>query len=160
MTEIQITPIEEKDNKWASSLLASQWGSTIIVSRGKTHQSNKLPGFIALIDGKKVGLITYSVENDDCEIVTLDSLVGGKGVGTVLLEKVRMTAKEKNCKRVWLITTNDNLEALRFYQKRGFVLSALYPNALKQSRKIKPEIPEIGLDNIPLRDEIELEIKL
>jgi len=160
MTEIQIIPIEEKDNEWVSSLLAKQWGSTIIVSRGKTHQANKLPGFIALIEAKKVGLITYFIENNDCEIVTLDSLVEGKGVGIALLEKVKKVAKEKNCKRVWLITTNDNMEALRFYQKRGFVLSALYPNALEQSRKLKPEIPKIGRDNIPLRDEIELEIKL
>lgn len=62
--------------------------------------------------------------------------------------------------RLWLITTNDNMEALRFYQKRGFILSALYPNALEESRKLKPEIPEVGLEGIPLRDEIELEFKL
>ena len=59
-----------------------------------------------------------------------------------------------------MITTNDNLNALRFYQKRGFVLAALYPNALVQSRKLKPEIPETGIGGLPLRDEIELEMKL
>lgn len=159
MANIQIRPIEENDREWITSVLEKQWGSINIVTRGKLYQANKLPGYIALIDNKKVGLITYSVEND-CEIITLDSLIQGKGIGTALLEKVKEVAKEKNCKRVWLITTNDNMEALLFYQKRGFVLSALYPNALEQSRKLKPEIPKIGIDNIPLRDEIELEIKL
>lgn len=159
MTNIQTRPIEEIDKEWITSILEKQWGSTKIVTRGKLRQADKLPGYIAFLDDKKVGLITYSIEND-CEIITLDSLVQGKGIGTALLEKVKQTAKEQNCKRVWLITTNDNMEALRFYQKQGFVLSALYPNALKQSRKLKPEIPQIGIDNIPLRDEIELEIKL
>ena len=159
MTNIQTRPIEEIDKEWITSILEKQWGSTKIVTRGKLRQADKLPGYIAFLDDKKVGLITYSIEND-CEIITLDSLVQGKGIGTALLEKVKQTAKEQNCKRVWLITTNDNMEALRFYQKQGFVLSALYPNALEQSRKLKPEIPQIGIDNIPLRDEIELEIKL
>lgn len=159
MTNIQIRPIEEIDKEWITSILEKQWGSTKIVTRGKLRQADKLPGYIALLNDKKAGLITYSVE-DDCEIITLDSLVQGKGIGTALLEKVKQTAKEQNCKRVWLINTNDNMEALRFYQKRGFVLSVLYPNALEQSRRLKPEIPQIGIDNIPLRDEIELEIKL
>jgi hypothetical protein len=52
------------------------------------------------------------------------------------------------------------MNALRFYQKRGFVLVAVHRNALEQSRKLKPEIPLIGDDEIPLRDEIELEMML
>lgn len=159
MTNIQIRPIEENDREWITSVLAERWGSIHIVTRGKLYQANKLPGYVAVIDNEKAGLITYNIEND-YEIITLDSLIQGKGVGTMLVEKVKEVAKEKNCMRVWLITTNDNMEALHFYQKRGFVLSALYPNALEQSRKLKPEIPKTGIDNIPLRDEIELEIKL
>lgn len=156
---INIKPIEENDKEWVSSVLEERWGSTDIVTKGKLYEANKLPGYIALIDGKKAGLITYNLV-DDCEIITLDSLIQHKGVGSVLLEKIKETAKSKNCNRLWLITTNDNMEALRFYQKRGFSLSALYPNALEKSRELKPGIPKVGIDGIPLRDEIELEIKL
>lgn len=159
MTNIQIRPIKVSDKKWVSSTLKKQWGSMNIVTKGKLYQADNLPGYIAVKDDKRVGLITYNIEND-CEIITLDIFVQGKGIGTMLINKIKEIAKEKNCRRVWLITTNDNMEALRFYQKRGFVLVALYPNALEQSRKLKPEIPQIGIDNIPLRDEIELEIKL
>ncbi|MBZ0303030.1 MAG: GNAT family N-acetyltransferase, partial [Anaerolineae bacterium] len=96
----------------------------------------------------------------DCEIVTLNSVQEGQGVGTALIEVVKQAAAEEGCTRLWLITTNDNFNALRFYQKRDFRIVAVYPGALDQSRKVKPEIPLFGYHGIPLRDEIELELKL
>jgi RimJ/RimL family protein N-acetyltransferase len=86
--------------------------------------------------------------------------VEGIGVGTALIAAVRTIAVRSKCRRVWVITTNDNLQALRFYQRKGFSLVALHRKALDQSRKLKPEIPLIGLDGIPLRDELELEMLL
>ena len=77
-----------------------------------------------------------------------------------MIDVVREVATESGCKRLWLITTNDNINALRFYQKRDFVLVAVHRNALELSRKLKPEIPMIGNDGIPLRDEVELEMIL
>jgi ribosomal protein S18 acetylase RimI-like enzyme len=120
----------------------------------------ELPSFLAIENGKNIGLITYRIRGDMCEIVTLDSSVQGKGVGIALINAVIEEANKQRCKKVWLITTNDNMHALSFYQKRGFHLSALYPNAMEEARKLKPEIPLIGNDNIPLRDEIELSIAL
>jgi len=158
MGECKIRPITESDSDWVTSIIKEQWGSVNIVTKGKLYQANKLPGFVAILDNKKVGLITYHM-GGDCEIITLDSFLQGKGIGTLLIKKVKEIAKANNCAKLWLITTNDNMEALRFYQKRGFVLSAIYPNALEKSRKLKPEIPEIGIDGIPLRDEIELEMR-
>jgi hypothetical protein len=62
---------------------------------------------------------------------------------------------------VWLVTTNDNLVALRFYQRRGFRLSALRPGAVDEARRrLKPAIPDAGAFGIPLRDELELELRL
>jgi GNAT superfamily N-acetyltransferase len=104
--------------------------------------------------------VTYHIEGDACEIVSLDSLVEGIGIGAALIEAVKDAALAAGCTRLWLITTNDNLHALRLYQKRGFVLAALHRNALEVSRRLKPQIPLVGLDGIPLRDEIELEMRL
>jgi hypothetical protein len=60
---------------------------------------------------------------------------------------------------VWLTTTNDNLDALRFYQRRGFRISAVRPRAVERARAtLKPEIPEVGAYGIPVRDEIDLEL--
>ena len=159
MNGIEIRSVNTTDKDWIKSLVKSRQGSERVVSRGKVYNPSELLGFVAVIDGKNVGLITFSIVNNECEIVTLDSLEEGKGVGTSLIEKVMKLAKEKSCYRIWLITTNDNSKALRFYQKRGFILKALYSNALSQSRKLKPEIPQMGNDGIPLRDEIELEFR-
>jgi hypothetical protein len=60
---------------------------------------------------------------------------------------------------LWLVTTNDNTHALRFYHRLGFRLAALHPGAVEAARRLKPEIPLLGLDEIPIRDELELEIR-
>jgi len=119
-----------------------------------------LPGFVAVREGRPIGLVTYRIDGDECEITTLNSPVEGVGIGSALVAAVKGAAVSAKCKRLWLITTNDNLSALRFYQKRGFLLVAVHRDALQESRRPKPEIPLVGRDGIPLRDEIELEMLL
>jgi ribosomal protein S18 acetylase RimI-like enzyme len=135
------------------------WGETV-VSRGAVHDPTALPGFVAEEGGERVGLLTYRIDGAKCEVVTIDAFPEGAGAGTALLGAAAGAARDAGCRRVWLITTNDNLRALRFYQRRGFRLAALHRNALERSRELKPSIPEIGLDGIPLRDELELELTL
>jgi len=155
-----IRPAEKEDRNWVAQFLDDQWGSTRIVTRGEVYLAHLLPGFIAMKEDERIGLITYRLEDGECEIITVNSTVEGEGVGSALIEAVKQAVTLEGCKRMWLITTNDNMRALRFYQKRGFSLVAVYPNALEQSRKLKPEIPLFGIDGIPLRDEIELEMRL
>lgn len=158
--DIKIRKINNTDLEWIKNFFAKNWGSDFIISRGKIHKPEKLEGFIAEDNGEKVGLVMFNIENDGLEMVSIDSLKPKKGIGGMLVKEVTDFAKGKNLKRIWLITTNDNLNALRFYQKNGFYLVKIYPNAIAEYRKIKPQIPEIGENGIPLRDEIELEIKL
>lgn len=107
---------------------------------------------------KPIGLVTFRIDEEgDCHVLTMDSLDPKKGIGTALLNAVRTAAMEAGCKRLWLVTTNDNMQALRFYQRRGFVLVALHVDSLANARRLKPQIPLIGIDNIPLRDELVLE---
>jgi N-acetylglutamate synthase-like GNAT family acetyltransferase len=105
-------------------------------------------------------LLTYRIEGKAREIVTIDSTSKGEGIGTALIHSVRDVAKGKGCRKLWLVTTNDNLEALGFYQRRGFHLVALYPNALEASRKLKPQISMKAANGIPIRDELELQHEL
>jgi N-acetylglutamate synthase-like GNAT family acetyltransferase len=132
-----------------------QWGSEIVISRNEIIRYDEVDGFIY---DDWVGVITFMIKGEECEITSLDSLNEGKGIGTTLINVVLREAKEKKCRRVFLITTNDNLNALGYYQRRGFELVAIYRGAVNESRKIKPSIPLVGENNIPLRDEIELEI--
>ena len=160
MPDTTILPITSEDRKWVEQFMLEHWGSEKVVSRGVIHYPQNLPGFVAMSDGEKVGLVTYNILDESCEIVTINSNFPPSGVGTALIEAVRDIAIKSGCRRLWLITTNDNMNALRFYQKRGFALVAVHRNALELSRRLKPEIPQIGNDDIPLRDEIELQMML
>jgi ribosomal protein S18 acetylase RimI-like enzyme len=154
-----VRPFREGDREWVRETLRELWGETV-VSRGAVHNPTTLPGFVAEEGGERVGLLTYRVDGADCEVVTIDAFPEGVGAGTALLDAAARAARDAGCGRVWLITTNDNLRALRFYQRRGFRLVAVHPDALERSRELKPSIPDIGLDGIPLRDELELELRL
>jgi GNAT superfamily N-acetyltransferase len=156
---VTVRPLGAGDREWVRRTLAELWGE-LVVSRGRVHEPAALPGFVAERRGKPVGLLTYRIEGGDCEVVTVDAFPQGAGAGTALLDAVARAARTAGCRRLWLITTNDNLRALRFYQRRGFRLVALHRGALDRSRELKPSIPDIGMDGIPLRDELELELKL
>jgi len=160
MTAFQIRSINRDDRDWITTLLTESWGSVRVVTRGKLFHADELPGFVAIQNDKPVGLITYRFDDSECEIGSINSLVEGVGIGSALVGEVREAAQKAGCSRLWAITTNDNTAALNFWQKIGFVLAAVYPKAIEQSRKLKPEIPLIGNDGIPIRDEIELEIIL
>lgn len=148
-----IAPFTPADRAWARSLLTDGFGAPLVVSRGVVHDASALPGFVARVGGRPVGLATYDVRGDECELVTIN----GPGVGAALLAAVVSRATELGCRRTWLITTNDNTRALRFYQRQGWDLVALHRDAVSAARRIKPTIPELGEDQIPIRHELELE---
>ena len=107
-----------------------------------------------------IGLLTYQVEEKECEIVSLDSRVEGIGIGTALVNELVSAAKDAKINRIWLITTNDNLPALKFWQKRKFRLVSVHRDSIEQARRLKPQIPITGIEGIPIRDELELELTL
>ena len=159
-TKVCINPISSDDRKWIPAFITSRWGSERVIVHDTIYYPADLPGFVAREGDEIMGLVTFVIESAACEIVSLDSLLRGRGTGTALIDAVKDAAIRQNCDRLWLITTNDNLDALRFYQRRGFQISAVFPNALARSRAIKPTIPLIGEYGIPIRDEIELELSL
>jgi catechol 2,3-dioxygenase-like lactoylglutathione lyase family enzyme len=148
------------DRPWMAGLLHQSWGSTQVVSRGRVHDASQLPGLVAEASGERVGLATYCVQGDQCELVSLDALVPRSGVGGTLLSAAKDAAFMEGCRRLWLITTNDNLDALRFYQRRGLRLAAVHRDAVDRAREMKPQIPEVGSFGIGVHDELELEVEL
>ena len=104
-----------------------------------------------------MGLITYDIVDDECEIVTHNSMDGEGGIGSCLLAEVRTLARAEDCRRLWLVTTNDNTQAMRFYQRRDFDMVAVHRNAIEENRRLKPEMPMVGMDGIRVKHEIEME---
>ena len=145
------------DRPALARLVRELWGTDIVVGHGVVFTPADLPGLLAERDGKTVGLLTYEIDGDALEVVTIDAFPPAAGTGSALLHAAVGVARSAGCRRMWLMTTNDNLDALRFYQRRGFRLVALRPGALAASRALKPELPETGAYGIPLRDELDLE---
>jgi ribosomal protein S18 acetylase RimI-like enzyme len=153
-----IRPYAESDGEWADQLLAG-FGGRLQARRGELLDVLALPGLVAEENGRQVGLLTYRCDGDDCELAFVEVLEPDRGVGTALVEALRQVAS--GCERIWVVTTNDNLDALRFYQRRGFVLTELRAGAVDEARRsLKPQIAVVGDSGIPIRDEIELELRL
>lgn len=152
--------ISKENRLEVTNFIKSQWLSTNLIIRGEIVDMNLVDGIAVYENNQIIGLITYTITNYICEITSLDSLIENKGIGSSLIDKVIDIAKQNGCIKVIVITTNDNINAIRFYQKRGFDMARLYHNALNVSRKLKCEIPLLGLDQIPLLHEIEFEYLL
>jgi ribosomal protein S18 acetylase RimI-like enzyme len=157
---IEIRAADSVDSQALLDHVVSAWGGESVVGHGEEMYPASLPGFVALEDGTIVGHASYRIDGDRCELVSIDSDKRHAGTGTLLIDAVVETARSAGCSTVWLTTTNDNLDALRFYQRRGFRLTELRTGALAESRRLKPEIPEVGSYGIPMRDELDLELPL
>ena len=157
---MDIKPISSENRGQINEFIISQWFSTDIVVRGELVDKTTLNGFVVFDDVSIIGLVTYRIDDNECEIISLDSLREKQGIGTVLINKVIEIATKEKCTKLKLITTNDNINALCFYQKRGFDMAHLYHNALDISRRLKPSIPLLGDFGIPIKHEIEFEMKI
>lgn len=159
MDELRIVRYGPGDAR-VSAFWRAHWHDEIMVAHGSVFRASELPAVVIEERGEWLGLATYHIDAAGCEILSLDSLREGRGIGTRLIAAVAEIAREAGCGRLWLITTNDNTAALRFYQRRGFGLCALRVGTVAAARAIKPTIPLLGNDDIPIRDELELELRL
>ena len=155
-----VRALTEEDREWVREFIVERWGVALVVGRGRSWNPVELPGFAAFVEERCMGLVTYEIEGEACEVVTIDALVEGAGIGTRLLRAVEDAARAEGCGRLQLITTNNNLDALAFYQKRGFRLVGLVPGAVDEARKLKPSIPHEDSQGLPIRDELHLELRL
>ncbi|MEV1174222.1 GNAT family N-acetyltransferase [Nonomuraea sp. NPDC049784] len=158
---MSVRAVEPQDLADVTWVLTESWGGSTVVAmgRGELVDAAAQPGFVAELDGELAGIITYAQRGDSVEIITINAVIPGKGVGATLLDAVRAVATERGAARLWLITTNDNTHALRFYQRYGFDLVALHRHGVDRARKLKPSIPAEA-DGIPIRHELELELPL
>lgn len=157
---MEFMTVDDRNRDEINDFIVKQWYTTDMIVRGAVIDMRKTEG-IAVYDGRDIiGLLTYLVTDNVCEITSFNSLRENEGIGTELINRVIETAGQRGCKKLIVVTTNDNINAIRFYQKRGFDMARLYRNALDLSRKLKPGIPTIGENGIPLKHEIEFEMNL
>ena len=154
----KIVPITSEYRAIVDSHIAKNWAGPFVISRGTLHDTRTQQGFVAVFSDEVVGYIVYNVADGGCEIIAIESLHPRQGIGATLIDAIMHTAKKEGCSRIWLVTTNDNTPAMRFYQRYGFVLKAVRLNAMKENRLLKPQIPLVGIDDVPIAHEFEFEM--
>ena len=160
MPAFVVRPVTSADRAAVDAFLAASW-SDFVARRGELVDARREEALLAEADGRFAGVATLVQHGDELEVLTLHAVEHRQGAGTALLTAAIDVARSRGCRRLWLITTNDNLDALRFYQRRGLQLARIDTGAVDWSRlTIKPGIPDLGLHGIPIRDELELELIL
>ncbi|MEY2476522.1 MAG: hypothetical protein QOG87_1837 [Actinomycetota bacterium] len=158
---LDVRPLDRvTDGAWLDTHLDEVWGGPFQARRGELFDARELPGLVAERDGELVGVLCYRDGGDrSWELALISAVLGRSGVGSTLV--AALVDRVGGSSRIWVVTTNDNVDALRFYQRRGFRLQVVRPGAVDDARRsLKPEIPRVGHYGIPLRDELELELLL
>jgi len=157
---MEIQRLDEKFRSAVDGYMRCLWGGPMCVTMGTLYDTSGLPGFAAVEEGALLGALLYRVAGGEMEVSALFSLVEGQGAGRKLLDAAAEEAKKRGLHRLWLVTTNDNTRAIRFYQRYGFRLKQVHIGAVNEARKLKPSIPLTGDDGIPVEHEFEFEILL
>ena len=159
---MQVRRVTGDDREWTAETILSAFGSTRHVSRGRVHEdASQLDGFVVEADGRPIGCALWHEIEGDAELVVLVTTNRGVGAGTALLDAVVDHARGAGWKRLWLITTNDNTDAIRLYQRAGWEWVGFHPNSVTTSRnELKPDLPPTGAHGIPIKHEIEFEYPL
>ena len=156
-TQLVIRRVVDTDRSKIKDYLKEHWGDSRLINSRAEHEGSELPGFIIYQEGFIIGLLTYHIDGQDCELVSINSDSSSRGIGSMLLRSLEDEAIDQGCQRIWAITTNDNLQAMRFYQKRGYDLKKIHFDSIASLRARKEAIPLIGEAGIALRSEIEVE---
>jgi ribosomal protein S18 acetylase RimI-like enzyme len=152
-----VSALVEADRPWAAALVAAHFGSTTVVSRGVSHDARALPGLMAHENGRRQGLLQYRPVEDQLQIVVVIACLRRQGIGRRLLDAIEELARAQERRRLWLVTTNDNRPAILFYRAMGWRQCALHRTAMREARRLKPEMPLTGYAGVPIEDEIEFE---
>jgi ribosomal protein S18 acetylase RimI-like enzyme len=157
---VEVRAITPADRAYVRRSLTDAFGATVVAGHDELIDAATLPGAIARLSDDPVGLLTYRPDADGgWEIVSFAADRPGRGVGRALMDWIRTEAGLAGATRLWLITTNDNTTALRFYQRNGFDLIRLDRYAVDRARRLKPVIPTHAA-GIPIHHELELELRL
>jgi GNAT superfamily N-acetyltransferase len=157
---IEVRPLDAGDHDWAVEALRIAWGSVGVARLGELIDASALPGLVAWDSDERVGLLAYAVRGDACEVVSISTTQPGSGAGRALMEAVAAEARTRRCTRLWLTTTDNNRRAQQFYERWGMTLARVHPDGVRVSRAVKPSIPDVAADGVPLVDEIEYELRL
>ena len=150
---------DEEEARRLSRRVRSTWGD-LVARRGEVVDPAQGELIGAYVDSEIIGVASYAIRGAECEVVAIEAYQQRQGIATALMDEIRTRAAAAGCRRLWLVTTNDNVPAIGFYQRWGMDLAEFRRDAVTEARvRLKPDIPETGHDDIPIRHELEFEIR-
>jgi GNAT superfamily N-acetyltransferase len=157
---ISVRELTAGDSEWVTAQMRQDWGSVLVARRGELIDASVLPGFLALVAGRRTGLVLVAIRGEEYEIVSISTSIEGRGVGQALMRHCFDDAERQGSRRIWLRTTNNNVRAIAFYQRLGMDLCGLDRHAVTRSRRLKPSIPLRDDHGVPIAHELEFELLL
>jgi ribosomal protein S18 acetylase RimI-like enzyme len=157
---IAISEVKQDDRAWPAQEITREFASTRVFSAHQMFDTNELPALVAKRDGRRCGLASYRIDGAECELVAFLTTERRAGVGTALVDALRDLAIARGCRRLFLTTSNDNLEAMAFYQKRGFRFARIHRGSMDEARELISGLPATGDHGIPVHDDIEFDMPL
>ncbi|MEM7022355.1 MAG: GNAT family N-acetyltransferase [Pseudomonadota bacterium] len=160
MSHVDFSCVEadDRDRAWLASE-SELLGGPMMVSRGRLYDLRAHPAVIVWHEKRRCGLAVYHLTEGELEVLAIRALTKYRGAGSTLLAEMERIARNCECASICLCTTNDNLDALRFYQRRGFTVRAYSVDGFREVLRIKgrnAEQSHAGQHGIPIRDVIEL----
>jgi ribosomal protein S18 acetylase RimI-like enzyme len=147
---------EPEDALDAMALFRRDFGRATVIGFGDSMVIEDCPMLVAEMRGELAGALAYRLLPDALHIVALatDPMWQRSGVATHLEGEATFIAQRHGVSRLLFATTNDNLPALYFYQRRGWTITGVVIGGMLEHFGGQPGV---GFSGIPVRDEIRLE---
>ena len=151
---VAVRDAEAHDRAAIEEICDRVWGETDIDAFGRTFDVLAEDNIVAEVEGEFAGMISLALDRGELAIVILSVYPEhqGAGIGAALVEKAVERASARNLQLVKAETTNDDIPALYFYQRHGFVLYEIDAGAVTDHHgAVLP-----GFAGIPVRDAVRL----
>ncbi len=125
-----LTVLFSQEAEFSPSRDAQRRGLDLILGSPETGHI-----LVARDDGKVLAMVSllYTVSTAlGAKVAWLEDMVVSpgardRGIGSQLLDFAIRFAREQGCRRLTLLTDQDNASAQRFYQRQGFTFSPMIP---------------------------------
>ncbi|MEL6349060.1 MAG: RidA family protein [Myxococcota bacterium] len=140
-----VRPAHSSDRLWMVDQVRRRFDAVMFSRRGQTHDPASLPAVIAWRGGARVGMLAWRLHGEDAAEILLMSC-DAPMVGEAMIQDVERRLRALGCRTCLSVITNDELDALHQFQRRGFQLTELRTNAHPGG--------QLGLNGLMVRDEV------
>jgi GNAT superfamily N-acetyltransferase len=158
--KVILRAVAPTDRDWLASVLTGEGVEDFASPDLDAGTLSSSPGFIAHVEGDRLGAISYRISPPSYEILMVYSGRPGLGIGRALVNSVLMEANDAKCDTVTVVARNANGKGVSFFQSIGFKISAVRPTEFHKTTRRIAKGGSVPAADTEKRDEIELSFTL